>query len=57
MHWSQSPSSSQLVHAEGRHFDPAHRPSLQTPEEQEEEEEQYPPSEVFEDTHWYELRE
>ena len=44
VHSPQSPSESQLVHADGLHFGPAHRPSLQTPEAQEEEEEQELPS-------------
>ena len=47
MQESQSPSESQLVHSDGLHFGPAHRPLLQVPEEHWDEEEQEPPSDFF----------
>jgi hypothetical protein len=47
VHRSQSPSESQLVHAEGLHLAPAHRPSLQAPDAQEEDAEQVAPSDFL----------
>jgi hypothetical protein len=55
VHLSQSPSELQLVHAEGLHLVPAHRPSLHVLEVQEEEEEQVAPSD-FLTMHLLELR-
>jgi hypothetical protein len=47
VHSSQLPLLSQLVHADGLHFVPAHRPSLQTPDAQVVSEAHPPPSDFF----------